>query len=284
MSLRSVSFGLLILGPLAAFPVTTIAQKPTSGRADDKPRESKDPVERVAFEHSLSAEKLEELEGATVKLLMRNGDEEENVVLKKFVTGKQADRFRSVEVVINGKTTRKFNADKIFQIEKDDVAYPLSFLPTQRMYVLDDAAARRAAIVTQLRGPHRFWESLSSEEVTGHISRQKEFLNKVGAHFSRLPMQLHETKYFLFYTDMPAGQAAPFILQLDKMYEFLGQAFGIKPGTNIWQGKSPVICFINRSRVTLATMEAAAIDTTSASPDMTASQSQGTAILSRPST
>lgn len=247
MPLRSVSFGLVLLSALAALPTAVLAQKSTGGQTDDKSRASKDPVERVAFEHALSAEQLKELEGATVKLLMRNGDEEEGVVIKKFVTGKQADRFRSVEVVLNGKTTRKFNADKVFQIEKEDVAYPLSFLPTQRMYVLDDAAARRAAIVTQLTGPHRFWENLSSDQITSHVSEQKEFLSKVGSHFSRLPMQLHETKYFLFFTDMPAAQAAPFIVQLDKMYEFLGQAFGIKPGTNIWQGKSPVVCFINRA-------------------------------------
>lgn len=209
----------------------------------------KDPVERAAFEHALDEEQLKALQGQTVKLLMRNGDEEENVVIKKFVTGKQADRFRSIDVLLNGKTSRKINAEKVFQIEAESVVYPLSYLPTQKMYVLDDLAARTEAINEQLaktRYRHEFWGELSQDEIDKETAKQKDALEKVKQHFTRLSMQIHETRYFLFCTDMPAGQAAPFITQLDKMYEFLGQAFGIKPGTNVWKGKCPVVCFTNR--------------------------------------
>lgn len=248
MALRRVC--LLVIGVASlSWSLAAVAQKPTgsTGAEGGKARVTKDPVERVAFEHALSAEQIKELEGKTVTLTMKNGDEEKDVVIKKFITGKEPDRFRSVEVLLNGKTTRKINADKLYEIEHESVSYPLSYLPTQRMYVLDDAAARHEAIVSQLKNPHRFWEEIPSTELTKYVGDQKDFLTKVGTHFARLPMQLHETKYFLFFTDMPAGQAAPFIAQLDKMYEFLGQAFGIKPGTNIWQGKSPVVCFINKA-------------------------------------
>jgi len=256
MTLRCCRLLLAFWAVSLSCPLVALAQKPTasSGAEGGKSRATKDPVERVAFEHALSAEQVKELEGKTVTLLMRNGDEEKEVVIKKFITGKEPDRFRSIEVLLNGKTTRKINGDKLFEIEHESVSYPLSYLPAQRMYVLDDAAARHQetaerlkAIQAQSRVDFDFWEPISEARLAEHIAEQKAFLNKVGQHFSRLPMQLHETKYFLFYTDMPAGQAAPFITQLDKMYEFLGQAFGIKPGTNIWQGKSPVVCFINKA-------------------------------------
>ncbi len=248
MALRRVC--LLVIGVASlSWSLAAVAQKPTgsTGAEGGKARVTKDPVERVAFEHALSAEQVKELEGKTVTLTMKNGDEEKDVVIKKFITGKEPDRFRSLEVLLNGKTTRKINADKLYEIEHESTSYPLSYLPTQRMYVLDDAAARREAIVSQLKAPHHIWEEIPGAEISKYVTDQKDFLTKVGTHFARLPMQLHETKYFLFFTDMPAGQAAPFIVQLDKMYEFLGQAFGIKPGTNIWQGKSPVVCFINKA-------------------------------------
>jgi hypothetical protein len=237
--------GLVVAGCVGG---VALAQK-SGSRADSAAAPmSKDPVERVALEHSLDGDELKALEGQTATLLMKNGDEEKDIVIKKFVTAaKTPDRFRSLEITINGKTTRKFNADKVFEIRTGDTTYPVNLLPTQRMYVLDDLASRTEAIKSQLSGPHHFWEEISSEERDQRIGEQKEYLKKVGEHFARLPMQMHETKYFLFFTDMPPGQVAPFVLNLDRMYEFLGQAFGVKPGDNIWRGKSPVICFTDRT-------------------------------------
>jgi hypothetical protein len=56
-------------------------------------------------------------------------------------------------------------------------------------------------------------------------------------------LQLVETKYYLFYTDMPPASVAVFIAYLDSMYEQLSKAFGIPAGKNIFCGKCVVVAF-----------------------------------------
>jgi hypothetical protein len=54
---------------------------------------------------------------------------------------------------------------------------------------------------------------------------------------------LIETDYFLFYTDLDAGEARKWATLLDKMYDRLCDMFAIPKGTNIWHGKALVFVF-----------------------------------------
>jgi len=56
---------------------------------------------------------------------------------------------------------------------------------------------------------------------------------------------LLETKYFLFYTDMPLKTVGIYVKYLDAMYEKLAQAFDVPQGKNIWRGKCMVVAFQN---------------------------------------
>ena len=64
-------------------------------------------------------------------------------------------------------------------------------------------------------------------------------------------MQLLETKYYLFFTDMPINTVGVYVQYLDQMYENLTKAFDFPQGKNIWRGKCPVWRFKNEKTSTV---------------------------------
>ncbi|MEX0777378.1 MAG: hypothetical protein WD042_16870 [Phycisphaeraceae bacterium] len=58
-----------------------------------------------------------------------------------------------------------------------------------------------------------------------------------------LPLQLVETKFFLFYTNISPREAQKWGALLDKMYDRLCELFGVPNGVNIWYGKAVVFVF-----------------------------------------
>jgi hypothetical protein len=91
----------------------------------------------------------------------------------------------------------------------------------------------------------RFWEDISEEDQAKYVAEQKEFLTKASEKIGK-PMQLLETKYYLFYTDMPINTVGIYVKYLDQMYENMVKAFDFPEGKNIWRGKCPVVAFQNR--------------------------------------
>lgn len=89
------------------------------------------------------------------------------------------------------------------------------------------------------------WAELTDEEQKKATDAQKEYLKKV-TDASKLPMQLQETKFFLFLSDIPPQQTAMYVPYLDQMYVKLCEAYGIPKDTNIWQGKGVVIAFLTK--------------------------------------
>jgi hypothetical protein len=211
---------------------------------------AKDPVEASHLEFSLSDSDLDTLRGETVDLLLKNGKKETGSTLVEFLRSKQLrDRFRSIEIQLVGqKKARKYPADQIFQIEQSEKVYRSAYLPTQKYHVLVDVARRDAAIQSRLaEAGQRIWEPISEADQAKYVAEEKAFLDKVKAHFTAIPLQLIETQYFLFMSDMPAAQLNPYLRQLDQMCESLGQAFGYQPGHNIWRGKAVVLAFVAKA-------------------------------------
>jgi hypothetical protein len=90
-----------------------------------------------------------------------------------------------------------------------------------------------------------FWEEISDEDQAKFIAEQKEFLTQASEKIGK-SMQLLETKYYLFYTDMPINTVGIYVKYLDQMYENLTKAFDFPEGKNIWRGKCPVVAFQNK--------------------------------------
>ena len=211
---------------------------------------AKDPVEAAHLEFSLNPEELDALRDQTWTLLLKNGKKEEDGTLREFLRGKQLrDRFRSIEYIASGKkSSRKIPSEQVFQLEQGETIYEVAFLPTQKYHVLIDVKKRNAAVAEKLAASgQRFWEPISPTDQQKYVDEGKELLAKAVAHFPTLPLQLHETQYFLFLSDMPAAQVKPYIQQLDKMNEALGQSFGFPPGHNVWRGKAVVAVFVTEA-------------------------------------
>lgn len=220
--------------------ITSAQNRPAASTA-------KDPVEAANLEFALSDAELDALKGQTFDILLKTGKKETGVTLQDFLRSKQLrDRFRSMEFTLaDQKKSRKIPSELIFQLEFEDKVYLVAYLPTQKYHVLVDVAQRDASIATRLEDEgYAVWEKISTEDQTKYVAEEKVFVDKVKAHFSKLPMQLVETQYFLVLSDMPPAQLNPYLKQLDQMSELLGQAFGYQPGHNIWRGKAVVVAFI----------------------------------------
>ncbi len=217
--------------------------------AQDRTAQStaKDPVEAANLEFALSDSELDALKGQTFDLLYKNGKRETGGTLQEFLRSKQLrDRFRTIEYTPAGqKKARKIPADQVFQLEQGDKVFLVAYLPTQKYHVLVDVAKRDTAVSAKLNAAnHRIWEPIPEADQMKYVAEEKEFLEKVKAHFPKLPLHMVETQYFLFLSDMPAAQLSPYLKQLDQMNESLGAAFGFQPGHNVWRGKAVVIAFV----------------------------------------
>jgi hypothetical protein len=101
---------------------------------------------------------------------------------------------------------------------------------------------KEARVDQQLKAKRaRLWPDFAEEEQEKFVAEEKEFLDKVAKDF---PGTLYETKYYLFYTDMPAQQISGYIAYLDDMYKQLCKAYGVPEGKNVWRGKCVVVAFV----------------------------------------
>ena len=99
------------------------------------------------------------------------------------------------------------------------------------------------------------WPSLTEEQRAERVAELKDFAGEAGKKLDK-DLQLHETKYFLFYSDLPAQEARNWAGLLDRMYARLAELFAIDrearpPGAgkgdfvNVWSGKALVFVFQN---------------------------------------
>lgn len=91
------------------------------------------------------------------------------------------------------------------------------------------------------------WPAVSDEEYRAATEANRTEVERVQA---KAPgMQLFETDHFLFCTNIPPQQVAPFIRSLDEMHRWMCQTYGIDPAADrVWLGKTPVFAFLTKEQ------------------------------------
>lgn len=90
--------------------------------------------------------------------------------------------------------------------------------------------------------PELAWPELTDEQQEQSVDLLKKMSQEAQDKLHR-PLQLYETKYFLFYTDLSAKEGRNWSGLLDRMYARLCETFGVPSGKNIWRGKGLVFVF-----------------------------------------
>ena len=101
------------------------------------------------------------------------------------------------------------------------------------------------------------WPPLTEERRAARIAALKTFAEESAKKLNR-PLALQETKYFLFYSDLPPQEARNWAGLLDRMYAKLAELFGVEREArttgsasgrgdyvNVWDGKALVLVFQN---------------------------------------
>ena len=92
------------------------------------------------------------------------------------------------------------------------------------------------------------WPKLTEEQQAAAVAELKAFAAAAGKKLNK-ELTLHETKYFLFYTDLPEKEGKDWSVLLDRMYGRLADLFGVardaktRGRENVWYGKALVFVF-----------------------------------------
>ncbi len=92
----------------------------------------------------------------------------------------------------------------------------------------------------------RVWARLSVVEQGAVIEKLKASAAAEIVKIAR-PLQLHETRFFLFYSDLPVADSDYWAGLLDRMYLRLSELFGVARDQNIWRGKAVIFVFANQA-------------------------------------
>ena len=61
--------------------------------------------------------------------------------------------------------------------------------------------------------------------------------------------ELHETEHFLFVSNIPPQQIGPYILSLDRMYDWMCRLYGVPHEQKVWLGgKAPIFAFLDHDQ------------------------------------
>lgn len=207
------------------------------------------PVEAAAIQFSLDADQISSLVDQQVDLLFVDGKKEANVKVTGFATSKSGDRIKLLRYLTDSSPREKrLPAQKLFQLKVGEKVYRVNYLPSLKACAIQDFELLKQEIENRLNGQgEQLWTGVTEQEREDFVKSEKEFLQKVGEHFRSLPMRFYETDYFLFYSDFPPNQVAPYLANLDTMNEVLGQSFGFAPGENVWRGKAVVVAFVDQA-------------------------------------
>jgi hypothetical protein len=132
--------------------------------------------------------------------------------------------------------------------------------PTARERAAARRAAREAAAEKKKEAERRKWLARleargveawpapeTEEEHAAALAKSREMVEEV---LSLYPgTQLYETENFLFTSNMPPEQAAPYIASLDQMYGYMCRLYGVERGQNVWfGGKAPIFAFLAKEQ------------------------------------
>ena len=88
------------------------------------------------------------------------------------------------------------------------------------------------------------WPTMTDADHRAALENAKKFAERAYQLVSN-SLTASETRYFMFYTDLDADEAARWRSLLDRMYDRMCNMFGVEIGTNIWRGKAAVFVYKN---------------------------------------
>jgi hypothetical protein len=215
------------------------------GGAKPPPKSDAPPPTGIPYE-GIDAKEMKALVGKTVDLIPLKGKTIKNVELVKLTPGKQPGVLQSIAFKSEGGPTRNLRAATVARLVAGTRFYDvIADRQKKGAFLLVDIERRDALVNVRLekKGGYSLWPVLTADEQDKALDENKEFLKKIDNAIPNRKFQLHETSYYLFYTDIPEGDVAPIIANLDSMYLTLGQKFGVYEGTNIWHGKAMIVVF-----------------------------------------
>ena len=90
-------------------------------------------------------------------------------------------------------------------------------------------------------------EAASEEEHTAAAERTQEMIDEV---LELWPgTQRFETGHFLFVSNIPPQQVAPYVAYLDRMHAWMCELYGVPRGHKVWLGgKAPIFAFVEQQQ------------------------------------
>lgn len=89
-------------------------------------------------------------------------------------------------------------------------------------------------------------ENETDEEHAAALKKTREMAEEVVSLFG---CQLHETQHFLFVSNIPSQQVAPYVASLDRMYDFMFRLYGVDRKHKVWLGgKAPIYAFLEKEQ------------------------------------
>ena len=203
----------------------------------------------VLLEYAVTPDELLALDGHIGTIVTKNGTTYEDAQIEEVRLDRSGRFLSSVKLLLpERKRSRRVQMKNLARLTVEESVYEPEYVSRLRRYLLIDVQQRDTAALRRLRQTgNRFWEPLTSEQMQACVDEELEFLKTVRQRFSALNMQLYQTEYFLFLTDIPDRQVRPYLVQLDKMNESLGKSFGFEKGHNVWRGKAVIVAFMQES-------------------------------------
>ena len=186
----------------------------------------------------------------TIDLKLNDGTLIGNAIVTVVNEGKLPNSIRSLKVIRPGsKRPTTFSATKIEEIFENEMPLDVAYEKKQRCLVhslekkIDRLEHRREVTARLSATGDRFWEPLTASEQEEFMKQHRAFLKTVETKMTGHLFRLVETRYFLFFTDLPPTEVDGYIVYLDAMYRELCRAFGLSPEKNVWCGKCVVVAF-----------------------------------------
>ena len=115
------------------------------------------------------------------------------------------------------------------------------FAPSARAAPSRASSSKQDTTSTQITPPNA-WPKLTNEQQAKAVEEMKQVAEDVAKKLKH-DLLLHETKYFLFYSDLNPREAANWAGLLDRMYARLAELFAVPKGENLWRGKGLIFVF-----------------------------------------
>jgi len=185
--------------------------------------------------------------GTVVDVLLQSGKRYDALEIADIQLAKTANTFRAITFKPSKGNPSRLAPNTLYQLRTDDRVFDVVSDPAAKAWLLLDQTKRDEVAAARLGSrQEQLWGTPSPEDVREALAFYEELFQKAQTMFPMQRFSRVETKYFLFFTDMPPQQVAGYIASLDAMYDQLCVLFGLPKDTNIWLGKCPVIAFLNR--------------------------------------